>query len=252
MSILPSDIFILSAGRSPIGKFNGHLSSETASRISSNVLKEVLYRSHISHDCVSEVILGQILTAGQGLNPARQSLLYSDFPCTVPAFTVNMACLSGLKSVLLGFQSLRSGTATFVLAGGQESMSNSPHCILLRKSIRFGNAPLIDTMLADSLLDPIYNEPMGVTAERVSKIYGISRMEQDEYSYRSHMLASHAISNNIFVPEIVPIPIKISPNSNLPNLISIDEGPRMNSSLESFSKLKPYWLSDGSGSVTPG
>ena len=217
MSILPSDIILLSACRSPIGKFNGNLSSEPAPRICSYVLREVLHRAHISPDCVSEVILGQILTAGQGLNPARQSLLFSDFPCTIPALTVNMACLSGLKSVILGFQSLRSGTANFVIAGGQESMSNSPHCILLRKSSRLGNVSLIDTMLKDSLLDPIYNEPMGITAERVSKLYGISRLEQDEYSFRSHMLASQAISNNMFVPEIVPIPIKISPDSKLPN-----------------------------------
>ncbi|KAI6656257.1 hypothetical protein LOD99_11312 [Oopsacas minuta] len=249
---LANDIFVLSAVRTPISKFNGQMCSETPSKLGSYVLNECIYRGKILKEYVSEIILGQILTAGHGLNPARQAALLSNFPPSIPAFTVNMACISGLKSVILGFQSLRAGSGTFILAGGQENMSLSPHAVLLRRSMKFGNTSLIDTMLNDSLIDPTYNEPMGITAERIAKLYGISRLEQDEYSLRSHLLSSQAIIDHKFEAEIVPICLKNSKDSSFPNLLSIDEGPRPNSSITNFSKLQPYWLSDGSGSITPG
>ena len=252
MSLRDYQVLILSAARTPIGKFNGQLSNISAPELGSLVLKKCLSLSKIPCHQLSEIILGQLLTAGQGLNPARQAALLSYFPSSIPAYTVNMACASGLKSVFLGFQSLRIGDGTFVLAGGQENMSLSPHTIFLRKSLKLGNANLVDTMLCDSLIDPILHEPMGLTAERVAKIYGISRLEQDEFSLRSHLRANQAITGNYFESETVSLSCKSSTNSAIPTLFSIDEGPRMNASLHLLSKLKPYWLTDGSGTVTPG
>ena len=251
MSLRDDQVLILSAVRTPIAKFNGQLSTIPAPELGSIVLKECLSRSKILCDQLSEIILGQLLTAGQGLNPARQAALLSNFLPSIPAVTVNMACASGLKSILLGFQSLRIGDGTFVLAGGQENMSLSPHSILIRKSIKFGNINLVDTMLNDSLIDPILHEPMGFTAERVAKVYGISRQDQDEFSFLSHFRANQAIAGNTFESETVSLSLK-SPVNSIPTLFSLDEGPRTNVCLHNLSQLKPYWLTDGSGTVTPG
>ena len=252
MSLKDEDVLILSAVRTPIGKFNGQLSTIPAPKLGSVVITECLSRSKIESGQLSEIIFGQLLTAGQGLNPARQTAMLSNLLPSIPAVTVNMACASGLKSVLMGFQSLRIGDGTFVLAGGQENMSLSPHSIFIRRPLKLGNTSLVDTMLNDSLTDPILHEPMGITAERVAKVYGISRQEQDEFSFLSHLRANQAITDNLFESETVSLTNNSMSNSSIINLFSLDEGPRMDISLQNLSKLKPYWLTDGSGTVTPG
>ena len=253
MPLNPDDIVVLSAVRSPIGKFQGSLKSEPSPNIGAHLIKECISRAKIPECLIDELLLGQILTAGQGLNPSRQTAILSGLSFKTSASTINMACASGLKTIVMACDSLKFGNNNFIIAGGQENMSLAPHSILLRKPFKYGNSTLIDTLLTDALLDPLSGEPMGLTAERVAKIYGISKFQQDQFSIRSHKLAYDSyVSNNIIHPEIVSIPVYSSINSGIKTLFSTDESPRREVTLDSISKLHPYWLTDGSGSITPG
>lgn len=240
-------VFIVGAARSPIGSFNGVLSNLKASELGSVVIKEVLKRSGVNGAEVNEVIMGQALSAGQGQNTARQASLNAGVPYEVPAYTVNMLCGSGIKTVVLGFQSIRSGDSDIVICGGQESMSQAPHIIHLRQGLKMGNGSLIDTLLHDGLTDATANIHMGVTAENLAAEYNISRESQDEYAVRSQNLAEIAQKSGFFDEEIVSIEIT---NRKTKIIVDKDEYIKSGTKLESLQKLRPCFLDKGT--VTAG
>nr|AAL90309.1 RE07481p [Drosophila melanogaster] len=187
-----SDVFIVSAARTPIGSFNGTLSKLKASDLGSVVIQEVLRRANVEGQEVNEVILGQALSAGQGQNPARQASLKAGLPIQVPAYGINMLCGSGLKTVALGYQAIRSGDAQIVVAGGQESMSLAPHVMHLRQGVKMGPGTMVDSMIHDGLTDAMENIHMGITAENLADKYNISREAQDAYAVLSQNRAEEA------------------------------------------------------------
>ena len=203
-----SDIVIAGALRTAIGKFGGSLAKVPAPELGATVIRALLAQSGVKPEQVSEVILGQVLTAGSGQNPARQALIKSGIPKEVPAMTINVVCGSGLKAVMLAAQAVESGDADIVVAGGQENMSASPHVLLgSRDGFRMGDAKLTDTMIVDGLWD-VYNQyHMGVTAENVAKKYDISRAQQDEFAVASQNKAEAAQKAGKFKDEIVPVMI---------------------------------------------
>ena len=203
------DVVIVSAGRTGVGKFGGALAKTAASDLGAHVIKNLLARSGIQADQISEVILGQVLTAGCGQNPARQALIRSGIPDMVPAFTINKVCGSGLKATHLATQAIRCGDAQIIIAGGQENMSASPHVLNnSRDGFRMGDAKLIDTMIHDGLWD-VYNQyHMGTTAENIAKKFGISRQEQDEFALESQNKAEAAQKAGKFKDEIIPFEIQ--------------------------------------------
>ncbi|XP_063610657.1 acetyl-CoA acetyltransferase, cytosolic-like [Penaeus indicus] len=239
-----TNIVILSAVRTPIGKFCGGLGDMKASDLGSIVIKEALDRAKIPPKDVSEVILGQVLTAGQGQNPARQAAVGADLPYEVPASLVNMLCGSGLKSVALGYQAIKLGEADVVVCGGQESMTQAHHAVKLRQK-SMGNMDMVDTMLIDGLVDAFHNYHMGITAENVAKRWNISRDEQDRFAVFSQRKTADAQKDQCFKEELVPV-------LNLKVPLQADEFPRNDTSLEGLKKLKPCFLKDGTGTVTPG
>uniref|UniRef100_A0A0K8U9W5 Acetyl-CoA acetyltransferase n=1 Tax=Bactrocera latifrons TaxID=174628 RepID=A0A0K8U9W5_BACLA len=186
------DVYIVSAARTAIGSFNGSLSKLKASELGSVVIKEVLKRANVNSSDVDEVVIGQSLTAGQGQNPSRQAALQAGLPINVPVYNINMLCGSGLKTVALGFQSIRCGDSKVSICGGQESMSLAPHVIHLRNGIKIGPGTMLDTMTHDGLTDAMHNIHMGVTAENLVKQYNITREEQDEFAVHSQNLAENA------------------------------------------------------------
>ncbi|XP_059157657.1 acetyl-CoA acetyltransferase, cytosolic-like [Physella acuta] len=244
-----SEVVILSAARTPIGSFNGALSVFAAHDLGSIAIKEALNRAGIKGDEVSEVILGQVLTGGQGQNPARQAAVKAGIPFSVPACGVNMLCGSGLRSVVLASQAIKTGDATIVVAGGQESMSKAPHCIHLRSGTKFGDASLVDSMMLDGLTDAFNNYHMGITAENVAKQWNISREEQDNFSLNSQLKCEAAQKNGSFDKEIVPVIVTSREGAKE---IRKDEFPRSGCTLEAFQKLRPAFVKDGTGSVTAG
>ena len=203
-----TDIVIVGALRTAIGKFGGTLAKVPAPELGATVIRALLERSGVKPEQVSEVILGQVLTAGSGQNPARQALIKSGIPHAVPAMTINAVCGSGLKAVMLAAQAIQCGDSDIVIAGGQENMSASPHVLLgSRDGFRMGDAKLTDTMIVDGLWD-VYNQyHMGTTAENVAKKYEISRREQDEFAAASQQKAEAAQKSGKFKDEIVPIEI---------------------------------------------
>ena len=201
-----SQVAIVAAKRTAVGNFAGSLASVSADELGATVIRQVLADTGLSADQVSEVILGQVLTAGQGQNPARKATINGGLPETCPAMTINKVCGSGLKAVSLGVQAILLGDAEVVIAGGQENMSQSSHVLLgSRDGFRMGNASLVDTMLKDGLTDTFGGYHMGMTAENVAKKYGISREEQDEFAAASQSKASKARAEGRFDDEIVPV-----------------------------------------------
>ena len=241
-----SDIVIVDAARTAVGNFNGGLASLTAAQLGAEVVKVVLARNNIKGYDVSELILGQVLTATTGQNPARQTLIHAGITQEASAITINQVCGSGLRAVAEGMKSIRNGDATIVVAGGQESMSQAPHAMQLRNGVRMGNGTLIDTMIHDGLWDAFNNYHMGITAENVAAQFGISREDQDKFAAASQAKAA-AAQKVKFKAEIVPITIK---NKKGDVVVESDEFIRAESNFEALSKLRPAFKPDGS--VTAG
>jgi acetyl-CoA C-acetyltransferase len=241
-------VVIVAAKRTAVGKFGGAFNNVSAVDLGATVIRNLLESTGIAGDQVDEVILGQVLTAGVGQNPARQSVIKAGLPKEVPALTINMVCGSSLKAVMLGAQAIKSGDAEIVIAGGQESMSSSPHVLNgSRNGLRMGDGKLIDSMIVDGLWD-VYNDyHMGVTAENVAKKYGISRQEQDEFACASQNKAEVAQKSGKFSDEIVPYTIK---NKKGDIIVDADEYPRHGTTLEMLAGLRPAF--DKEGTVTAG
>nr|XP_031834810.1 acetyl-CoA acetyltransferase, cytosolic-like [Nomia melanderi] len=243
-----SDVVIVSAVRTPIGSFCGSLSSMKASDLGSIVIKESLARANINPNEVSEVILGQVLTAGQGQNPARQASINAGIPVSVPAHLINMLCGSGLKAVINGFLAIKAGESQIVVAGGQENMSQAPHTAYFRNGIKMGECTFSDSLISDGLTDVFHGVHMGVTAENIAKDFKISREEQDEYAAKSQQKVQVAITTGYFNKEIIPIKV---PTRKGPIIVSKDEFPKFETTTETLKKLKPAFTKTD-GTVTAG
>jgi acetyl-CoA C-acetyltransferase len=244
-----TDIVIVAAARTAVGKFGGALAKTPASELGAVVIKDLLRRTGLTGDQISEVILGQVLTAGCGQNPARQAVIKAGLPQGVPAMTINKVCGSGLKAVMLGVQAIRDGDAEIVIAGGQENMSLSPHVVPnSRDGQRMGNWQMVDSMINDGLWD-VYNQyHMGITAENVAKQYGISREEQDALALASQQKAAAAQDAGKFKDEIVPVVIPQKKGD--PLVFDADEYLNRKSTAEALAGLRPAF--DKAGSVTAG
>ncbi len=242
------EVVIVGAARTAIGKFSGSLARVQASDLGAIVIRQLLERSGVKADLISEVILGQVLTAGVGQNAARQAAIKAGLPHMVPAMTINKVCGSGLKAAMLGAQAILNGDSDFVIAGGQESMSMSNHVLPgSRDGFRMGDAKMIDTMIVDGLWD-VYNQyHMGVTAENVAEEYAVTRAEQDEFAAASQQKAEAAIKAGRFADEIVTVEV---PGRKGPTLFNVDEYPRAGTTAESLGGLKPAFKKDGT--VTAG
>jgi acetyl-CoA C-acetyltransferase len=241
-------VVIAAGARTPIGSFNGTLSSVPAHELGRIVLQEAMNRAGVEPGEVSEVILGQILTAGQGQNPARQASIAAKLPIETPAWLVNMVCGSGLRSVALGFQAIKNGDSAIVLAGGQESMSLSAHCAHMRQGTKMGNLELIDTMIKDGLWDAFNGYHMGTTAENVARQWQITREDQDRFAVASQNKAEAAKKAGRFKDEIVPVTIKSRKGETV---VSEDEYIRDGAKIEDMVKLRPAF-DPKEGTVTAG
>jgi acetyl-CoA C-acetyltransferase len=243
-----TDVVIVSAARTAVGKFGGSLAKIAAPELGATVIRAVLERAGLKPEQVSEVILGQVLTAGSGQNPARQSLIKAGLPAAVPGMTINVVCGSGLKAVMLAANAIIAGDADIVVAGGQENMSAAPHVLPgSRDGFRMGDAKLIDSMIVDGLWD-VYNQyHMGVTAENVAKEYGITREQQDAFAALSQNKAEAAQKAGRFDDEIVPV--EIPQRKGEPLRFATDEFVRHGVTAESLAGLKPAFSKEGS--VTP-
>ncbi|MCW8113212.1 acetyl-CoA C-acetyltransferase [Yersinia intermedia] len=243
------NIVIVSAVRTAIGSFNGALAPVSAVDLGSIVLREAMARAGISGDNVDEVILGNVLQAGLGQNPARQALLKSGIPDTVSAYTVNKVCGSGLKSVALAAQAILAGDAQTIIAGGMENMSQAPYLMdsKARWGYRLGDGQLFDVILKDGLMCATHDYHMGITAENVAKEYGISREAQDALALASQQKAVAAISSGAFAQEIVPVTVK---NRKGDITVNTDEFPKAGTTAEGLAKLRPAFSKDGT--VTAG
>jgi acetyl-CoA C-acetyltransferase len=240
-----TDIVIVAATRTAIGKFGGALAKIPAPELGATVIRELLARAKLQPDQISEVILGQVLAAGSGQNPARQALIKAGLPAAIPAMTINKVCGSGLKAVMLAAQALRCGDAEIVIAGGQENMSAAPHVLPgSRDGFRMGDAKLVDTMIVDGLWDVFNQYHMGTTAENVAKQYGISRAQQDQFSVASQNKAEAAQKAGMFKDEIVPV--MIPQRKGDPLAFAADEFIKAGTTLESISGLRPAFAKDGS------
>jgi acetyl-CoA C-acetyltransferase len=246
---MSTDIVIVAAARTAVGKFGGTLAKTAAPELGATVIKALLERSGLTGAQINEVILGQVLTAGSGQNPARQAVVKSGLPLEVPAFTINKVCGSGLKAVMLAAQAIRDGDSEIVIAGGQENMSAAPHVLPnSRDGQRMGDWKLVDTMITDGLWD-VYNQyHMGITAENVAKQYGITREQQDALALASQMKAAAAQEAGRFKDEIVPV--SIAQKKGDPILFSSDEFINKKTNAEALAGLRPAF--DKAGSVTAG
>ena len=233
-----NEVVIISAARTPIGAYKGSLKDIKADQLGSLVIKEVINRSGIDKKEVSEVIMGQVLTAGAGQNPARQAAINAGLSQSIPAHLVNQVCGSGLRSVISGFQTLKLNEAKYVISGGQENMSLAPHTLSYRDEKILSEDRLIDTMIYDGLIDAFNNYHMGVTAENVANKYKVSREEQDDFALNSQKKAQNAIIKNKFKDELIAI------NQNGVTLKK-DEHPRENLKLSDLQKLTPVFKKDG-------
>ena len=241
------DIVIVSAVRTPVGSFNGGLGSLPAHELGTVALKAAMERAGVEPGEVDEVILGQILTAAQGQNPARQAAMNAGIPDSKTAFGINQLCGSGLRAVALAAQQVMSGESSIVVAGGQESMSQAPHAAYLRAGVKMGELGLVDTMLKDGLWDAFHGYHMGITAENVAKAYQITREQQDAFALASQQKASAAQKSGKFKDEIAPVTIKGRKGDTV---VSDDEYIRHDASAESMAKLRPAF--DKEGTVTAG
>ncbi|HEX2527647.1 MAG TPA: acetyl-CoA C-acetyltransferase [Geminicoccus sp.] len=242
-----SDVVIVSAGRTAIGSFNGALSTLPAHDLGKVVIQAVLERAKVDPAEVSEVMLGQILTAAQGQNPARQASVNAGLPIDVPAYGVNMLCGSGLKTVAMAYQAIRSGDSSIVVAGGQESMSQAPHAAYLRTGAKMGSVDMVDTMIKDGLWDAFNGYHMGNTAENVAEKWQITREQQDAFAVASQNKAEAAVKNGRFKDEIIPVTIKSRKGDVV---VEQDEYPRFGATIEAMQKLRPAFSKEGS--VTAG
>ena len=237
-----TDIVIVAAARTPIGAFLGGLGSVPADQLGATVIKAALARAKLDAGEVSDVILGQVLTAGQGQNPARQAGIKAGLPQETPAITINQVCGSGLRAVALGFQAIKAGDAGIVLAGGQESMSLSTHCAYLRGGTKMGSLELVDTMIRDGLWDAFNGYHMGTTAENVAQQWQITRDRQDQFAAGSQKKAAEAQAAGRFKDEIVPVTVKTRKGEVV---IDQDEHLKPDTTVETLAKLRPAFSKDG-------
>jgi acetyl-CoA C-acetyltransferase len=245
------DVVILSGCRTPVGKFQGSLSDLTASQLGAIVVREAVKRAGLSSDQVDECIMGNVLPAGLGQNPARQAAIFAGLGPATGAMTINKVCGSGLKAVALAAQAVQTGNSSIVVAGGMESMTNAPYLLpQARKGYRLGNGKVIDSMVHDGLWD-IYNDyHMGITGENVAEKYGITREEQDEFAVNSHRKAVAAMKECRFKSQIVPVELPAKKKGEAPVLFEKDESPREDTTVEVLRALKPAFKKDGT--VTAG
>lgn len=242
-----SNIVIAGAVRTPVGTFNGCFSTVPAHDLGTIAIKEVLNRAKVDAGEVNEVLMGQILTAGQGANPARQAAVNAGLPVEATAVGINQLCGSGLRAVALGYQAIKVGDADIIIAGGQENMTLAPHCQYLRAGHRMGPVELNDTMLKDALWDAFHGYHMGNTAENVAQRWQLTREMQDEFAYQSQQKAGRAIATGRFKDEIVPVTIKTRKGDIV---VDTDEHPKADTTLEKLAKLRPAFAKDGT--VTAG
>ncbi|MEE2661637.1 MAG: acetyl-CoA C-acetyltransferase [Pseudomonadota bacterium] len=242
-----TNVVIASAARTPVGSFNGALSSLTASDLGKAAIKGALERAGVAPNEVSEVIMGQILTAAQGQNPARQASISAGLPVEVPAYGVNQLCGSGLKSVAMGLQAIQNGDSEIVVAGGQESMSAAPHAANLRNGTKMGNTEFIDTMIKDGLWDAFNGYHMGNTAENVAEKWQITRDQQDEFAVKSQQKAEKAQKSGKFEDEIVPVTFETRKGNVT---VAEDEYPKHGTTIDNLTKLRPAF--EKNGTVTAG
>ena len=243
MSNKSKEVVIVCGTRTPIGTYKGSLKNMKSDQLGSIVIKEVLKKSNFNKDEIDEVIMGQVLTAGSGQNPARQAAVNAGIPISKPAHIINQVCGSGLRAVISGYKSIKLGDAINVISGGQENMSIAPHSIFYRDEKKISEDKLLDTMINDGLIDAFYNYHMGVTAENVAKKFDISRQDQDEFALNSQKKTQLALIKNKFNDEL----IKINQNRNILNK---DEHPRADLELDDLKKLKTVFKKNGT--VTPG
>jgi acetyl-CoA C-acetyltransferase len=238
-----NEVVIVAAVRTPIGAYKGSLKDIKADELGSTVIREILRKTKINSNEINEVILGQVLTAGTGQNPARQASINAGLPKFIPAYLVNQVCGSGLRSVISGFQTIKLEEAKFIISGGQENMSIAPHALLYRNDKKLSEDKLIDTLIYDGLIDAFNNYHMGVTAENIAEKFKISREEQDSFSLRSQQKTQLALKQNKFKDELVKVDID-------GNFLDVDECPRKNLIAEDLEKLKTVFKKNGT--VTPG
>ena len=243
------DVVIVAARRTAIGTFGGGLSSLSADQLGTAVIKALVEETGVAGDQINEVVLGQVLTAGCGQTPARQSAINAGIPASVPAMTINKVCGSGLKAVHMAVQAIRCGDAEMMIAGGQESMSQAPHVLPnSRNGQRMGNWSMVDTMIKDGLWDAFNDYHMGITAENIVEKYGIRREEQDEFAAASQQKAAAAREAGYFDGQIVPV--SIPQRKGDPIVVDRDEGPRDGVTAEGLGKLRAAFKKDGT--VTAG
>ncbi len=238
-----TDVFITAANRTGVGSFSGSLSSLQAHDLGKIVIEDTLKKSSVQPDEVDEVILGQVLTAGTGQNPARQASVNAGIAKETPAWIVNQVCGSGLRTVALGFQAIKNQDANIIIAGGQESMSQSPHCMHLRSGTKMGDSKMIDTMIKDGLWDAFNGYHMGTTAENVAEKFQITREQQDEFAYNSQLKASKAKAAGVFKDEITPVEIVSRKETTI---FDQDEYIKDNVQLEKLASLRPAFSKEGS------
>ena len=238
-----SEVVIVAAARTPIGTYKGSLKNIKADQLGSIVIKEVINRTNINYEDIDEVIMGQVLTAGTGQNPARQASINAGLSKSTPAHLVNQVCGSGLRSVISGFQNIKLNEAKYMICGGQENMSIAPHALLYRNEKKLSEDKLIDTMIYDGLIDAFNNYHMGTTAENIAEKFKISRQEQDDFALKSQSKAQLALEQNKFKDELVEVNLDSS-------FLNIDEHPRKNLKIEDLEKLKTVFKKNGT--VTPG
>jgi len=243
MSNKLKEVVIVGAVRTPIGEYKGSLKSIKADQLGSIVIKELLKKTNFNENEIDEVIMGQVLTAGSGQNPARQAAINAGIPISKPAHIINQVCGSGLRAVISGFQSIKLGESINIISGGQENMSIAPHSIFYREEKKISEDKLLDTMLNDGLIDAFNNYHMGVTAENVAKKFNISRQDQDEFALNSQKKTEAAILKKKFDDELV----KINQDGNI---LDKDEHPRVGLELADLNKLKTVFKENGT--VTPG
>jgi acetyl-CoA C-acetyltransferase len=245
------EIVIVSGCRTPVGKFQGSLSDISATKLGAVAVREAVRRAHLKPEQIDECIMGNVVSAGLGQNPARQAALYGGLPPEVSAVTVNMVCGSGLRAVALAAQSIQTENAEIIVAGGMESMTNAPYLLpQARSGFRMGNNVAVDSMVNDGLWD-VYNDfHMGQTAELVAEKYGITREEQDAFAVASHQRAAAAWREGRFAEEVVPVEIPAKKKGGVPTLFERDEAIREDTSLETLRALKPAFKKDGT--VTAG
>jgi acetyl-CoA C-acetyltransferase len=242
---MQDDIVIVSAARTAVGAFNGAFANLPAHELGKTAIQAAMKRAGIEGDRVNEVILGQILTAGEGQNPARQASIAAGIPVESPAWGVNQLCGSGLRAVALGYQQIANGDADIVIAGGQESMSMAPHCAHLRGGTKMGSLEMVDTMIKDGLWDAFNGYHMGNTAENVARQWQITRQQQDEFAVSSQNKAEAAMKSGRFKDEIAPVTIKTRKGETV---VDMDEYPKAGVTIDSIAKLRPAF--DKEGTVT--